>query len=252
MYGKQEYKYLVPNTLLDAVRSDMMPFLKRDPYTEENGEYLVRSIYYDTPRLNCYVEKIEGLKVRRKYRVRGYNSGSKNGLVFLEIKRKYGSYISKNRSPLKKNNLENIFSDPDIERNILSLSNNGIEKEDAQRFFYHYYRHGLRPIILVVYDREAYLSKFASTLRITLDKNLRSVASPSLNQLWTNEGMRYAMSRYFIMEVKFHTGLPDWLRAMITKYRLPRMALSKYTICIDSYKKSAASASRTAFSRFHA
>ena len=43
------------------------------------------------------------------------------------------------------------------------------------------------------------------------------------------------MSQHFILEVKFFRSvLPTWVLSMITRYELPRMALSKFSICLDS------------------
>jgi len=45
------------------------------------------------------------------------------------------------------------------------------------------------------------------------------------------------MSQHFIFEVKFFRGaLPVWLKSMIHRYELKRMALSKFTICIDNHR----------------
>lgn len=59
MLTKIEYKFLVPESKLDNLRSDLTPFTELDKYSEidDRKEYTVRSIYYDTPGFECYVEK---------------------------------------------------------------------------------------------------------------------------------------------------------------------------------------------------
>jgi hypothetical protein len=64
--------------------------LDRDPYSDTTG-YGVWSVYYDTRQLRFYWEKIEGLRFRRKLRVRHY--GDRFGVtedtpVFVEIKQR--------------------------------------------------------------------------------------------------------------------------------------------------------------------
>lgn len=233
-----EYKYLVPVEKLDAVRATLLPYTRPDPFMADRDpqEYTVRSIYFDTPWFNFYDEKIEGLKVRKKLRIRGYNQAETNGLVFLEIKRKYTNYISKNRASLKSQDLTSFFQHPNPEDLIVALTENGDELNDARRFLYHFYRRGLRPANLVVYDREAYFSKFDATLRLTFDKNLRSSMYPSLFHLFDETRFHFALPRHFILEVKFYHGLPVWVQSLITRFRLPRLALSKYTICLDSHR----------------
>jgi len=235
--ARQEYKYLVPNSLLDKLRADMAPFVSLDPHTEEQGkkEYTVRSIYFDTKELDCYTEKIEGIKVRKKYRIRGYNEQNDENILFWEIKKKYNNFISKNRAPFLYKNLESFFTNKNLKRNI-ECNGNGRELSDAQRFFYNYYKKGLRPVILIIYDREAFFCKFNSNIRVTFDKNLRSSMFPSINNLFTNGEIEYALKGYFILEVKFNHGLPHWITQIIQKYDLKRMSLSKYTISLDTHK----------------
>lgn len=236
MPWRSEYKYLVPNALLPRMRADVQPYMDIDPFAgkQSSNEYTVRSVYYDTPRFDCYDEKLDGLKCRRKYRIRGYNRPDEKSIVFLEIKKKYSSLIDKHRAPLLYKDVEAFLASRDIDKYIIPLSGNGQEKSDAQRFLYHYYRRALRPAVLVVYDREAFMGKFDPTLRVTFDKNLRGRSFPSLETLYDEVPLQYAMRTHFILEMKFIRGaLPAWAITMIHQYGLPRMALSKYTICLD-------------------
>jgi len=238
MANRLEYKYLVPVSKLDIIRSEMRPYVELDKYSakRDQQEYTVRSIYYDSPMTECYHQKIDGIKVRKKFRIRGYNEPGNMNIVFLEIKRKYVNFIDKNRAPVLCNNLDSLFTSRDIEKHIISLSGNGKEKDDARRFLYYYFLNRLSPMVLVIYDREAFYSKFDNSLRLTFDKNLRSTIYPSLDMLYQEDQVQYAMPRYFIFEVKFYGKLPHWIRSIVKRHQIPRMALSKYTICLDSHK----------------
>lgn len=220
----------------------MLPFVEIDTFAKgssnEPGKtgYTVRSVYYDTPDFDCYDDKIEGLKLRMKFRIRGYNTREKDSLVFLEIKRKNGPFIEKNRAPLLRDDIEALFSTRNLDKYIISMSNSEKEKDDARRFLYHFYSKGLRPAVLVIYDREPFGGKFDPTLRITFDKNLRSTLFPTLNMLYEEQQIKFARPGYCIFEVKFFTGLPHWIQDIVTRYELPRLALSKYAMSIDSHK----------------
>ena len=237
MSGRIEYKYLVPNTLLPAIRAELRPFMQVDAFAEKQGstEYTVRSVYFDTPHMDCYHEKQDGLNARRKFRIRGYNRPDGNSIVFLEIKRKNGPFIEKHRAALLYKDLNGFFDVPDTGNKIVVLSDEEKEQADAGRFLYHYYRRGLRPAVLVVYDREPFFGRMDTSLRITFDKNLRTVVFPSLDMLFEDERLEFAMPQHFILEVKFfRRALPSWVAQMVKRYELPRMALSKFTICLDS------------------
>lgn len=231
-----EYKFLLRQDLIDPVRNAMQPYLKVDPFAErmEKKEYTVRSIYFDTSGLRFYHEKIDGLKVRKKIRIRGYNTLDGNDLVFLEIKRKNENYISKNRAGIYFNNLADLFNMGDVNTFILHKPNPTTATDDARRFLYHVYKNNLRPTVLVVYDREAYYSKFNSELRITLDKNLRFLAFPAISDLYEDEKLQLAQKGPAILEVKFRNGYPQWLTDILNHFHLSRQALSKYTKCLDA------------------
>ena len=254
MMGRLEYKFLASTSLADRIRADLLPYVRPDAQhgSQGPGAYTVRSIYYDTPRFHCYDAKLAGLRVRRKFRVRGYDHPHQDSIVFLEIKKKCADFIDKHRAPLLGRDLESLLATRDIDRYVLETDPPEQARRDAERFLYHYYRYHLSPAALVVYDREAYLGKYDSSLRITFDKNLRGSPSPRLAALYDDACLATAISGAFVFEVKFHrNALPGWVRSIISRYRLPRMALSKYTICLDSQPASAISSAHggTPFTR---
>ena len=236
---RSEYKYLVPNEVLPELRARIAPFVHLDRHGqgfEERG-YTVRSIYLDTPSLRYYHEKEAGINVRRKLRVRGYNDCKDTGWVFLEIKRKVGDKVKKNRAPVFFRDLTPLFATGDVERYIQTSGHFPRAYDDAQRFFYHVYRYNLRPTHLTVYEREAFLGRFDATLRVTFDRNLRGGFYPSLGDIYREAGSRYVFPGHFIVEVKYNTRFPAWLRPILGRYSLRRRALSKYCRCAEVYQK---------------
>lgn len=239
MDSRYEYKYLVPNSLLCELRKELFPFMELDEFAkkQKSGEYTVRSIYYDSPQFSCYTEKLNGLQIRNKYRIRGYDKQSNESVTFLEIKHKNTNCISKKRAPLYYKNVIKSLNSGCVDNYVLSFSGNGAEKKDAQKFLYYYYMKNLRPAVLVIYDREAFVGKFDSSLRLTFDKNLRSVIYPDLDQLYNEDKAKPTMINNFIFEVKFFGTLPMWIKSLISNYDLNRRALSKYTMTLDSHEE---------------
>lgn len=237
MSGRLEYKYLVRNSRLDEVRAEILPYMRPDAYGEGGGrsEYTVRSMYYDTPAFDCYLEKIDGVENRQKYRIRGYGEPNEKSIVVLEIKMKRGNLISKHRAPLLHTELRAFMNAPDIERQIVPMPGFPAAHDCARRFMFHYFRCRLRPAVLVVYDREAYFGRFDQTLRITFDKRVRGGLSHSLADLYHEHDLTLPMPHHFVLEVKFFRGaLPIWVSNLIQKYSMQRMAVSKYALCMDS------------------
>lgn len=232
-----EYKYLVPINRLAEFKKELLPYVDIDDKFNANEEYKVRSIYFDTTDLRFYREKIEGLKIRKKLRIRGYNELENKNLVFLEIKRKNEGFVNKNRAPLHYSNLSDFLESDSISEFIITDSNGELRNEDASKFLYHLKKNSLQPIILVVYDREAYFSKFDISLRITFDKNLRYQMYPHTDDLFSDD-LTMLFKDHFILEIKFSRGYPNWLSNIINDFHLKRKSLSKYTMCIEDAKSS--------------
>ena len=235
MPGRIEYKYLAPNALLSRLRAEITPHVLPDlpPGDDAKSEYTVRSVYYDTPDFACFDEKMDGLKERDKFRIRGYGrDGSKSSVVFLEIKRKNESFIKKHRAPLAPEHLDALFATRDVDRYILGKNR---DKEDAGRFLYNFSRYGLRPTSLVVYEREAFKGRFDESLRITFDKDVRGTPFPTLDELFDDSNLKGAMPGWFVFEVKFFRyALPSWVRSIIRRFEFPRLAISKYGMCMEA------------------
>jgi SPX domain protein involved in polyphosphate accumulation len=170
-----EYKYVIPNERLEAIRRDLLPFMVHDPYAlrEKNHQYTVRSIYFDTPRLDVYHEKIEGLHMRRKLRIRTYNKKHDDSTAFLEIKMKVNQRGMKHRAAVRSDDIPDFLRLKSPEQFILTDGNQAVAQDRARRFLFHIIRASMSPVVLVTYEREAFLGRFDRTLRITVDRHLR-------------------------------------------------------------------------------
>jgi hypothetical protein len=227
---------------LEALREAMLSYVDIDSHTPEAdnfGQYTVRSIYFDTYKLDYYYEKRMGIKLRKKIRVRSYNELSyyedQNPPVFLEVKRKTDNFISKNRSKVDWNNLEELLLTGDIEQYVHGDGSDGAYDE-ASRFLYHYKSRSLQPAVLVTYEREAFFSKFDPYFRVSLDKNIRSLAFPKVKDLFASTGLNQSFYDYFVLEIKFTGAFPSWMADILFRFKYTREAVSKYKICLDYYK----------------
>lgn len=210
------------------MRNIILTKLKLDDYVNpERKHYTVRSIYFDSIDLKHYYEKVIGLKNRKKVRLRGYDFDP-NSTVFFEVKRKF-------EEPGMKNRFSTNYFDALRMINERTIST---DNDDLNKFFFQVMSYNLRPIVNVIYDREPYteIHRTSNNLRITFDKNLRSVAYPKIDGLFNDDDIKPAMMDYFILEVKFDDFLPSWVRNMSESLSLKRESASKYVICIDSHK----------------
>ncbi len=230
-----EYKYLFSVEHLNQLRQIISPFVEYDSFTLKQPlkEYIVRSIYLDTPKLDYYYKKISGLNNRKKLRIRGYDKLDDEQPVFLEIKRKNGVRSYKNRFPVLYNDLPPLFITGNVEEFTLKMNDKVLD--DGKKFFFNYYRNAVHPSVLIVYNREAYLDKANPRIRITLDKDLRFFAFPGLDDLYKEDNLRYVIPGRFILEVKFDHNLPFWFKEVRKKFDLKRLSASKYNMCLDTH-----------------
>ncbi len=233
-----ERKYLVPEHRMNSLRERISSFVRTDMHAIRNeqgiSEYTVRSIYFDSRNFSCYAEKHEGIMLRRKFRIRGYNDLTPESRVVMEIKRKIEARQKKYRSFVSFENIENFIRNGDIHKYVIQ---NGYNRDlsNAARFMYHIKKRHFIPTCLISYEREAYHGKLDQGVRVTFDKNIRSRLYPALNSLYDDNKMKLLFKNHFILEIKyFSQKMPVWARSVVQEFRLRNDALSKYTIGVDA------------------
>jgi hypothetical protein len=236
-----EYKYFFPAEQLDKLRAMLQPFMELDRYAKENGgEYTVRSIYFDTPDLACYYQKLAGVKRRNKVRLRGYNHEEDENRVFFEIKKKVDDPLYKNRASFSFEEAKAVLSGAPPDAFFSADGKDAEALNNARRFLYHIHARQMQPIVTVIYEREPYqaiLKDRLNDVRLTFDKNLRGVAYPTLENLFDEKRAHLFNPEWYIMEVKFNLFLPSWTKAIVTTMGLKKGPASKYVICVDACRE---------------
>jgi hypothetical protein len=233
---RYERKYYISNEKLDTLRERLKPFVNPDVHLKENeiglSQYTVRSIYYDTPTMEFYYEKKEGLENRNKFRIRVYDQFKPGDVAFLEIKRKLGNRIKKHRATLPAEKTGELLKTGDIEKYIIADKSPKV-LDDASKFLYYYYAKSLKPVNLVVYEREAFHGKFDPGVRITFDKNVRTTLYPKLSELYSEARNKAITPGYFIVEIKYFETMPVWAHSIVEEFKLRLEAISKYSTGLD-------------------
>jgi SPX domain protein involved in polyphosphate accumulation len=235
-FERKEFKFYVPIDQAMILRDRVMSHMVHDPYCAnlEQNRYAVRSIYFDTPNLLFYFEKVDGLKLRKKLRVRVYNEFKEGSPAFLEIKRKIEDTIIKERAQVNIEETEKLLNGA----KLLLRNEDGKETFDRvvlDRFVYLINRLKLEPKALITYEREAFFDPENPDLRITFDYNVRSFLNPTLQDFYREDDLRTFSSPNFILEVKFSIALPLWTRQMLKDFRLHLQSISKYCNGVDSW-----------------
>ncbi|BCJ76791.1 hypothetical protein CS0771_63350 [Catellatospora sp. IY07-71] len=169
-FNRYEIKYLVHTSRLAALRAELRARLDLDGHAGETG-YGVWSVYYDTRQLRFYWEKIEGLRFRRKLRVRHYGDRATIGdgtTVYVEIKQRVNRVTQKRRVAM-----------PYADARLLCDGRRLAEHQPGQTAFLQEVLGlvqglDLRPVAMTGYHREAYVGRDADLgLRVTLDHRVR-------------------------------------------------------------------------------
>ena len=220
-FRRFELKYVMPANLADSILASISNFVKPDPYTGDKDHYFVNSIYLDSPNFISYQEKLDGLKNRKKFRIRYYQEHCENpnSPIFFEIKRKSDSIIIKDRLLVNQNHLANFSLST---WNKLRYTNPPLFSE----IFHSYQTLRLKPRILVHYKRKPYFSKFNKTFRITFDYDIKAAKVDSFqpNKIYSKN----VLHNFAVMEVKFNGVIPPWFSYIIKMNNLKRGSFSKY------------------------
>ncbi len=197
--------------------------MEKDPHGDENNEYWIRSLYFDTIENDDFYDKVMGSKVRKKIRLRIYSVHQ--SWVKIEIKNKYNQYILKETVSLSKEEAKALIGGS---KEILLNSNNST----LNRAYYLMTKDYYRPVVIVDYEREAYISPIQN-IRITFDKNIRG-SSVDFDMFNPNLNMQ-AIFDYptMVVEVKYNKFLPTWITEILSAFHSARYAISKY--CLGRY-----------------
>lgn len=222
-----ELKYLVPEDCGAELEEDLLRFLVHDKYATHTGgkQYTVRSLYFDTPNIRFYYEKLNGNSCRFKVRIRRYETpGAGPSDWFFEIKSKYHNACVKPRrlafrDALLKEHLRDYGS---IHLNKLLDQISPGQPVSHQPAIWSF---PLEPKVLVIYEREPFVDPRRLRFRVTLDSNLRAHFT---GDPYAQLGLSDQIPVPLLMEVKFERHIPFWLENLIRKYRLQLQSTSKY------------------------
>jgi|Deesub1362B_J571_1020462.scaffolds.fasta_scaffold04743_3 hypothetical protein len=236
-WDRYELKYFIPEDWIEDIKKDLAGYVQYDPFSAAapDRKYAVRSIYFDNDTLDFYYEKLDGLRIRKKLRVRTYGDGGGEPVYFLEIKRRYSEVIYKERARISPDLLlPYVFGRQSFNGEV--YCDTGL-KRLLQKFSYNLEFRDLRPTALVVYNREALIGLDNPRIRITFDTNLSTHPFPGFDDFYTPRLIPVTSVQKAILEIKFDQYMPGWLRNIVKKYALYRQAISKYCLCIDEIRQ---------------
>lgn len=223
-FNRFELKYILPLEVAKQIKQEIQPYVLPDPHGD-GGKYALASLYFDTHDYKFYWEKMEGIKFRRKLRIRWYQTDkplTDDSLVFLEIKQRYDRVVQKKRVPMKYREALDF-----CHRRIIPKH----DSQDApviQEIYSMLKLYSLHSKLVTIYDRQAFVgTKYDMGLRITFDTMVGYRSNHLELGAKTSEGY-IVPANYVVMEIKVNEKLPIWVANMVSKNNLRGIRISKY------------------------
>lgn len=223
-FNRFELKYLLDIQTALSLQQALNHYMDPDAHGGNKG-YDIASIYYDSPELDFFWDKIEGIKYRRKLRIRAYLPDSPQAIqqVMVEIKQRINKTVQKRRLLLPLSQAlelcEGHFKRGDLD---------SLDTAVASEVQYLVRARHLQPTCMITYHRLAFVGKLYNPgLRVTFDTEVQC-RTHHLAFDPPAENHYFLPPNYCILEVKVNDTVPDWLVSLLNHHNCELHRISKY------------------------
>lgn len=229
VFKRYEIKYMVTAAQKERILKAMEPYMEADRF----GRSTVRNLYFDTDDFVLARHSIAKPDYKEKLRIRSYAKADAGSTVFVELKRKFDGVVYKRRIGLPEADAMKWMAGARNETIEAELDKESPQVAAEIEYFAGLYK-GLKPVIYLSYDREAYrmregaaVSDGGSEFRVTFDSNIFCreteliLASEAYGIPILEEGM-------FLMELKCPGAIPLWLTKVLSEEHIYKTSFSKY------------------------
>jgi len=216
---RQEKKYLLTAADGQRLAARLGSCMLRDEHSGPLG-YTVRSLYFDSLNDGDYWDKVDGLELRRKLRLRVYSPAA--DFAMLEMKQKEGACQRKRSLRVGREDARRLC------RGDYSPLLHYSEPFAAECFALMQYR-CCRPRAVVEYRRRAFTAR-ENRIRITLDSQV--TATEARWDLFAPDLAQYPVLDPFhlILEVKYNGFLLSCIKQLAGTADRSELSLSKYCL----------------------
>lgn len=216
---RHEWKHEISYADLLAIRQRLRVVAESDPHAE-GGRYLIRSLYFDNLDDKALREKIDGVNLREKFRIRYYNGDT--SVIHLEKKSRRAGLGTKFSAALSREEAQRIVNgNPDW------MMDSG--RPLVQELYCKMRWQGLRPKVIVDYTREPFIYR-PGNVRVTFDYDIRTGLSCT-DFLNPDCVTIPAGDAPILLEVKWDAFLPSIIRDAVQTPGRHAEAFSKYAQC---------------------
>ena len=208
-----------------------------DSHVLNKYNYEVRSLYFDSNFQHSFLEKRNGIAIRKKLRIRYYPSFSKDSqkFAFIEIKKKFNENVAKSRVYVPLNKALKILNSNHTEAKLFYENSSEQDKSTLKEIWFLYKKYNLKPVCVVSYFRQPFMSRVEKTFRLTFDTNLK-VRKYNLDLNFGGGSKNIIPPNICIMEVKFNNIIPNWAIKIIQKNDCVQYKISKFAAGLEKTK----------------
>ena len=219
MKFRNEWKHEITYSDMLTLRARLRAVAKPEEHGQ-NGKYHIRSLYFDDSFDTALREKIDGVNMREKFRIRYYERDT--SFIRLEKKSKINGLCNKIWVPITADEAARIVS-CDVE--WMCNDTRALVRE----LYLKMKTKGLRPKTIVDYTREAFVFP-AGNVRVTMDYDIRT-GMQCVDFLNPEAVTVPAGDAPIVLEVKWDGYLPDIIRDAVQLKGRRSTAFSKYAAC---------------------
>ena len=216
---RHEWKHVLNTGDLLILRQRLRAVMESDPHAID-GKYYIRSLYFDNPDDKALREKIDGVNMREKFRIRLYNCDS--SVIHLEKKSKRNGLGTKYSALLTAEQAQKIV-DGDIDWMLRS------DHPLIQELYCKMRYQEMRPKTIVDYTREPFIFR-PGNVRVTLDYDIRTGLGCT-DFLNPDAVTIPAGDAPILIEVKWDEFLPSIIRDLVSIPDRRVGSFSKYAQC---------------------
>lgn len=215
VFQRHELKYILTKEQKKRIVESIQPYMSLDKY----GRTTIQNIYFDTDNYRLIRRSIEKPDYKEKLRIRNYAGKKSEDKVFVEIKKKYNKVVYKRRLSM---------TETAAMKWLAGESPCELDSQIAREidYFLQYYD-GLKPVLFLSYEREAYYCNAGSDFRVTFDENV-ICRQEELTFRSDAQTITVLDEEKVLMEIKCVGGMPMWMAEILSKEKIYKTSFSKY------------------------
>lgn len=213
-FKRKELKFVLDKEKYEQLLARLEPLMTKEEY----GDETICNIYFDNESDELIRNSLLKPLYKEKLRLRCYGVPDDQSIAYAEIKKKYKGIVYKRREHM-----------PYAEAYewLVHGAKPQHPSQVTDEIDFMIKRYGLKPKMVICYDRCSYYAKADSEFRLTFDSNIRS-RTTALDLRAGCFGQSLLNQPYRIMELKTAGAVPMWMTVLMSELGIYIGSFSKY------------------------